>query len=136
MGFHWHGGVSSIVLGVIAGVIGGLSSISLGMIIASVAKDAKQANSFGTLIVVPMSFAVGAFFQLPQAVIGNFMGHTIQIYNFIPWTNTLNALRATLIYGEGWNTILFDVMMSLMLTMILFSLSVFLFSKTKMRAEN
>ncbi|MCE7697917.1 MAG: ABC transporter permease, partial [Methanobacterium paludis] len=135
MGFHWQGGITSLILAVIVGVIGGVSSISLGMIIAAFARDAKQASSLGTLIVVPMSFAVGAFFQLPQAVIGTFMGHTIQIYDFIPWTNTLNALRATLTYGGGWNAISFDVMMSLILTVILFVIGVFLFSRTRMRPE-
>ncbi|AEG18571.1 ABC transporter permease [Methanobacterium paludis] len=135
MGFHWQGGIISLILAVIVGVIGGVSSISLGMIIAAFARDAKQASSLGTLIVVPMSFAVGAFFQLPQAVIGTFMGHTIQVYDFIPWTNTLNALRATLTYGGGWNAISFDVLMSLILTVILFVIGVFLFSRTRMRPE-
>lgn len=135
MGFHWQGGATSLILAVIVGVIGGLSSISLGMIIAAFARDAKQASSLGTLIVVPMSFAVGAFFQLPEAVLGNFMGQTIQIYDFLPWTDTLNALRATLTYGGGWNAISFDVTMSLILAVVLFVVGVFLFSRTRLQAE-
>lgn len=135
MGFHWQGGATSLILAVIVGVIGGLSSISLGMIIAAFARDAKQASSLGTLIVVPMSFAVGAFFQLPEAVLGNFMGQTIQIYDFLPWTDTLNALRATLTYGGGWNAISFDVTMSLILAVVLFAVGVFLFSRTRLQAE-
>lgn len=135
MGFHWQGGATSLILAVIVGVIGGLSSISLGMIIAAFARDAKQASSLGTLIVVPMSFAVGAFFQLPEAVLGNFMGQTIQIYDLLPWTDTLNALRATLTYGGGWNAISFDVIMSLVLAVVLFAVGVFLFSRTRLQAE-
>lgn len=135
MGFHWQGGATSLILAVIVGVIGGLSSISLGMIIAAFARDAKQASSLGTLIVVPMSFAVGAFFQLPEAVLGNFMGQTIQIYDFLPWTDTLNALRAILTYGGGWNAISFDVTMSLILAVVLFVVGVFLFSRTRLQAE-
>lgn len=135
MGFHWQGGATSLILAVIVGLIGGLSSISLGMIIAAFARDAKQASSLGTLIVVPMSFAVGAFFQLPEAVLGNFMGQTIQIYDFLPWTDTLNALRATLTYGGGWNAISFDVTMSLILAVVLFVVGVFLFSRTRLQAE-
>jgi ABC-2 type transport system permease protein len=135
MGFHWQGGATSLILAVIVGVIGGLSSISLGMIIAAFARDAKQASSLGTLIVVPMSFAVGAFFQLPEAVLGNFMGQTIQIYDLLPWTDTLNALRATLTYGGGWNAISFDVIMSLILAVVLFAVGVFLFSRTRLQAE-
>jgi len=135
VGFHWQGGVSSLMLAVIVGLIGGLSSISLGMIIASFARDAKQANNIGTFIVVPMAFVIGAFFQVPQAVIGNFMNTQIQIYDFLPWTDTLNALRTLLTYGEGWNAISFDVIMSLILTVVLFALGVFLFSRKRLRAE-
>ena len=87
------------------GVIGGVASIALGMIIASFAKSSTQAANIGTLITVPTSFLIGAFFQLPQVVIGNLMGQTFQVYDLLPWTHTLNALRSVLIFGESWNSV-------------------------------
>ncbi|KAF5078587.1 ABC-2 family transporter protein [anaerobic digester metagenome] len=136
IGFHWQGSINSIVLAVIVGVIGGISSIALGMIIAAFAKNERQASNLGTLITVPMSFMVGAFFQLPQVPIGNFMGQTFQIYDVLPWTHTLNALRSVLTYGSGWDAISYQVGMSVILTAILFVIGVFLFSRTRLRAEN
>jgi ABC-2 type transport system permease protein len=135
IGFHWQGSINSIVLAVLVGIIGGISSIALGMIIAAFAKNERQASNLGTLITVPMSFLVGAFFQLPQMTIGNFMGQTFQIYDVLPWTHTLNALRSVLTYGSGWDAISYQVGMSVFLTAILFVIGVFLFSKTRLRAE-
>ena len=77
IGFRWQGGINSILLAILVGVIGGIASISLAMIIASFAKNDRQAANLGTLIAVPISFLTGAFFQLPQASIGTFYGTII-----------------------------------------------------------
>ncbi len=136
IGFHWQGGLNSILLAILVGVIGGIASISLAMIIAAFAKNDRQAANLGTLITVPTSFLVGAFFPLPQEPIGTFMGQSFQIYDFIPWTHTLNALRSVLTYGGGWNDISFQVGISVLLTIILFVIGVALFSRTRLRAES
>ena len=136
IGFHWQGGLNSILLAILVGVIGGIASFSLAMIIAAFAKNDRQAANLGTLITVPTSFLVGAFFPLPQEPIGTFMGQSFQIYDFIPWTHTLNALRSVLTYGGGWNDISFQVGISVLLTIILFVIGVALFSRTRLRAES
>ena len=118
------------------GVIGGIASISLAMIIASFAKNDRQAANLGTLIAVPVSFLAGAFFQLPQASIGTFMGQSFQIYDILPWTHTIDALRTVLTYGGGWNDISYQVGLSVLLTIILFIIGVALFSRTSLRAES
>lgn len=135
-GLHWQGSIYSIFLAVIVGVIGGVASIALGMIIASFAKSSTQAANIGTLVTVPTSFLIGAFIPLPQVVIGNLMGQTFQIYDLLPWTHTLNALRSVLIFGAGWNSVSYQIGMSILLTLILFALGVFLFSRTRLSAEN
>lgn len=136
MGFNWQGGLNSIFLAMFIGVIGGIGSIALGMIIASFAKNDQQASNLGILIVVPTSFMVGAFFQLPQVIIGEVMGRSFQIYDLLPWTHTLDALRAVLIFGEGWNAIAYDVIWSAVLTAIIFIIGIGLFSRFRLSAEN
>ena len=135
LGLHWQGGINSVILAIIIGIIGGVASIALAMIIASFAKNDRQAANLGTLIVVPTSFLVGAFFQLPQEFI-TVLGHTFQIYEILPWTHTLNALRDVLIYGEGLSQVAYQIELSIVLTVILFIIGVFLFSRTRLRAEN
>ncbi len=136
IGFNWQGGLNSIILAVIVGIIGGIASISLGMIIAAFARNDKQASSLGTLISVPLSFMVGAFFQLPQMTIASLGGQSIQLYDLLPWTHVLNALRSTLTYGGGWGDISYQVVWAVILTIILFIIGLGLFSKNRLRAEN
>lgn len=136
IGFHWQGSINSIIIAVIVGIIGGIASIALGMIIAAFAKNPPQASQLGTLIAVPVSFLVGAFIQLPQVVIGNFMGQQVQIYDILPWYQVLNALRNVLIYGAGWSDISYQVALSVVLTVILFAIGVVLFSRNRLRADS
>lgn len=135
IGFHWQGGTNSIILAMIVAIIGGVASVALGMIIASFAQNDRQATNLGTLVTVPMAFLSGAFFQLPQVVIGNFMGNSIEIYDLLPWRHTLLALRGVLIYGGNWNDISYQVAWMLVLTVILFVIGVFLFSRLRLQAE-
>ena len=136
IGFHWQGGINSIILAVIIGIIGGIASISLGMIIAAFAKNPPQAGQLGTLIAVPLTFLVGAFFQLPQLTIGNFMGQQVQVYDFLPWYQVLTALRHVLTYGESLNSVAYNLGIAIILSAILFVIGVILFSRTRLRPEN
>ncbi|PKL68613.1 MAG: ABC transporter permease [Methanobacteriales archaeon HGW-Methanobacteriales-1] len=135
MGFNWQGGLNSILLAMFIGVIGGIASIALGMIIASFAKNDQQASNLGILVSIPISFLVGAFFPLPQVVIGEFMGRTFEFYDILPWTHILDALRTVLIYGEGWDAITYDMGWSILLTAIIFVVGVVLFSKLRLSVD-
>lgn len=135
IGFHWQGGLNSIILAIIVAVIGGVASVSLGMIIAAFAKNDRQAANLGTLIAVPVSFLSGCFFALPQVVLGNFFGNQIQIYDLLPWTHTLSALKMVLTFGGNWNDIAPQVEWSVALTVILFVVGVILFSRIRLSPE-
>jgi ABC-2 type transport system permease protein len=135
LGLKWQGSVYSIFLAIVIGIIAGIASISLAMIIASFAKNDRQAANLGTLIVVPTAFITGSFFPLPAEYV-TFFGHTFQIYDILPWTHTLTALRSVLVYGSGWNVVSSDVIISAVLALILFVIGVFLFSKTRLGAES
>jgi len=135
IGFHWQGGLNSLILAIFVGIVGGIASVSLGMIIAAFAKTERQAANLGTIITVPTSFLVGAFFELPQVIIGNLMGQSFQIYDLLPWTHTLNALRTLLTFGGGWSDITYQLTLSAILTLLLFILGVLLFSRNRLGAE-
>ena len=135
LGLKWQGSFYSIILAIFIGIIAGIASISLAMIIASFAKNDRQAANLGTLIVVPTAFVTGSFFPLPAEYV-NILGHSFLIYNILPWTHTLTALRSVLVYGSGWNVVSNDVITSAVLAMILFIIGVVLFSKTRLGAEN
>jgi ABC-2 type transport system permease protein len=136
MGFHWQGGFYTLFLAVLVGSIGGIASVALGMIIAAFARNDRQAANLAMLICVPTSFLVGAFFELPQVVIANFWGQPFQIYDLLPWTHVLNAFKATLSFGGGWDAIAYQVGWAVILTIIFFIIGVVLFSRNRLQAEN
>ena len=136
IGFHWQGGLNSLIIACIVGILGGVASVSLGMIIAAFAKNDRQAANLGTIITVPTSFLCGAFFQLPQVQLANLFGHQVLIYEILPWYHVLQALRYVLIFGGGWDSISYDVSWIIVLTAILFTIGVLLFSKNRLRPDN
>ncbi len=133
MGFHWQGGNFSLILAIGIGIIGGVASISLGLLVAAFVKSEKHATTLSPIIAVPMSFLVGAFFPLPKAVIGHINGKGFQIYDVLPWTHTVNALRYLLTFGN-YNVSYYIAMMSI-LTAILFITGIVCFSKNRLKAE-
>ncbi len=133
MGFHWQGGTFSLILAIGIGIIGGVASISLGLLVAAFVKSEKHATTLSPIIAVPMSFLVGAFFPLPKAVIGYINGKGFQIYDVLPWTHTVNALRSVLTFGD-YDVSYYIIMMSV-LTAILFISGVMCFSKNRLKAE-
>ncbi|HMK54017.1 MAG TPA: ABC transporter permease [Methanobacteriaceae archaeon] len=136
IGFKWQGGLNSIFLAVLVGVIGGIASVSLGMIIASFARNDRQAANLATIITVPMSFLTGAFFQLPHVIVANIMGQPFEIYEILPWTHVLNAMRTVLTFGGGWSDIAYQVGWTIVLTALLFFAGILIFSRTRLQPES
>jgi len=135
-GYHHQGGFSSLGLGVFIGVIAGMASISLAMIIASFTKNERQAATLSAMIAVPLGFMAGTFIPLPRQVLGTFGGRTYQIYDLLPWTHAILGLRAVLTYGEGLSgDVLFEMTWLIILTAALFVVGVVCYSKARLGAE-
>ncbi|MBS3736875.1 MAG: ABC transporter permease [Candidatus Bipolaricaulota bacterium] len=132
IGFNWVGGIASLGFAVLISVIAGVASVSLGLLIAAFAENEQQASNLGTLIAVPLSFIVGAFFPLPTLAIGRLFGSIFEIYDMLPWTHAADALRTLLIYGGGFGEVVVDVVLLVGLTVLLFFASVYFFSRTRL----
>ncbi len=136
LGYKWQGGISSLWLATVIGIIAGMASISLALLIAAFVTNERQAGSLSAMIAVPMAFLAGAFMPLPKEAIGQFNGRTYQIYDILPWTHAISALRSVLTYGSGLNgDVIFEVRFLIILASILFVVGVFTFSRVRLRAE-
>lgn len=135
IGFSWAGGITSLLLAVLVSIIAGVASVSLGLLIAAFADNEQHASNLGTLIAVPLSFIVGAFFPLPKVPIGQIFGETFEIYDFLPWSHAADALRSLLIFGGGISEIAVDIAFLVGLTILLFLVGVFFFSRTRLSAS-
>jgi len=135
IGFSWTGGITSLILAVLVSIIAGVASVSLGLLIAAFADTEQHASNLGTLIAVPLSFIVGAFFPLPKVPIGKLFGSTFEIYDFLPWSHASDALRSLLVFGEGAKDITIDIAFLVFLTVLLFFIGVYFFSRTRLSAR-
>jgi ABC-2 type transport system permease protein len=135
LGYHHQGDFSSLGLAVLIGVIAGMASISLALIIASFTKKEMQALILSAMLAVPLSFLAGAFFPLPQQVI-EFWGMTFSLYEVLPWTHAVSSLRGVLTYGTGLSGFVVGEMAWLIvLTAIMFVLGVICYSRVRLRVE-
>ena len=135
LGFKWSGGANSIGLAVLVGIIGGIASISLGLLLAAFATNERQAAQLGILIAVPVSFLTGAFFPLPNETLGTAFGTTFQVYDLLPWTQVADALRQVLIFGSGFGDVAVYVGFAIVLTAILFVVGVISYSRVRLRSK-
>jgi ABC-2 type transport system permease protein len=136
LGYKYSSSLSSLELAMVIGVIAGMASIALALLIASFAKSEMQALELGAMIVLPAAFLAGAFFPLPKQVLGEFAGRTYVIYDILPWTHAISALRSVLTYGTGLSAdVIFDITWLIILTAILFVAGVVCYSRLRLRSE-
>ncbi len=73
---------------------------------------------------------------LPKQQLGEFAGRTYVLYDLLPWTHTVNALRSVLTYGSGLSAdVVFEMVLLIVLTAILFVVGVVTYSLTRLKAE-
>ncbi|MGB8371894.1 MAG: ABC transporter permease [Halobacteriota archaeon] len=135
LGFSWAGGANSIGLALLVGIIGGIASISLGLLLAAFTTNERQAAQLGVLIAVPVFFLTGSFFPLPNEILGTAFGTTFQVYDLLPWTQVADALRQILVFGSGFGDVAAYVGFAIVLTAILFVIGVIFYSLVRLRPE-
>ncbi len=134
IGFSWVGGLNSLLMAIVVAAIGGVASVALGLVIAAFADGEGHASNLGTLVTVPLSFISGAFFPLPSLTVGSLFGYKFEVYDILPWSHASDALRMLLSFGGGPGEVLVDLLFMSVLTVILFSVGVFLFSRRRLSA--
>lgn len=126
-GFHWVGGMNSLLVAMLIGCIAGVACISLGLLVAAFSKTEDHVGTLGTLVSVPLSFLVGAFFPLPsQAEV---------VTSLIPWRQGFIALSSTLAYGAQLQDIMPNLVAMILETAVLFAIGVIAFAKFRLKAE-
>jgi len=136
LGYKHQGDFTSLGLATLIGVIAGMASISLALIVASFTTNERQAGTLCAMLSMPLGFIAGAFIPLPQQVLGTFGGHTYQIYDLLPWTYAISALRSVLTYGTGLSAdVVFEMSWLIVLTAILFVIGVMTYARTRLKAE-
>jgi ABC-2 type transport system permease protein len=127
IGFHWVGGLSSLLIAILIGGIAGVACVSLGLLVAAFSKSEGHAGTLGTLISVPLSFLIGAFFPLPP--------QTEAVTLFLTWRRAFTALTSVLTYGAQLQEVIPNIAAMTVETIVLFAIGVIAFAKMRLKPE-
>lgn len=125
MGFRWQGGAGALLIAVGVGTLSATASVALGLLLVSFVKSERQATSIGPLIIIPIAFLTEAFFPISFQ----------PLVQGSPWGQAVRATRGMLTFGLPAQDILQDVGWMVVQTLILFTVAVAVFRRTRLRAE-
>jgi ABC-2 type transport system permease protein len=132
MGFHF-GGPGQVGLAVLVALVSALAVMGIGMVIASFARKTEQAAGLGVLVAVPASFLSGAFFPIPEVDLFRVGDRVVQIYDILPTTHAVRAMRKVLTFGQGPQEVAFELAALLVLSVLFFLLGVVLYRRAHLR---
>ena len=115
------------------------SVIGFSFIIGSIIKHPDTAGMLGGLISAPLAFISGAFVPVPQIVLIKNIFPTsdggtrdFTLYDLLPTTHAVKALNGVLIRNYGLNEILVEMNSMIMISVIIFFIGVFFFTKKRL----
>ncbi|MHB8586872.1 MAG: ABC transporter permease [Thermoplasmatota archaeon] len=132
MGFHNQG---TIVDALVVSIITVFCILGVGMIVAAFALKQQDAANIGVLISIPASFLSGAFFPIPALNIVTIGSTTYQLYDILPTTHAVRALRSTMTLGEGLGDVQNELMALVVLGLAFFVIGAFLYTNRRLRPE-
>ncbi len=106
---------------ILIGLVVVIATLSLGLIISSFIDDPEQASQLSVVIVMPMAFLTGVFFPVNFA-----------FAKALPWSQAAEAMKQVMVYGS-WGDAMVHVAIVLVESLVLFAISVYLFSSRRLR---
>lgn len=110
-----------------------MATIGAGMIIAAFAKRRDDAANIGILFSVPASFLSGAFFSIPALNLFTWGERTIQLYDILPSTHSVRAIRSVLTLGNDAASVAYSLQALALLGVLFFVVGAALFTRRRMR---
>jgi ABC-2 type transport system permease protein len=112
-----------------------LAVTGMGLIIAAFSRKSEHAAGLGVLVAVPGSFLSGAFFPMPPINLFKIAGQKFQLYDLLPTTHAVRALRAILTLGQSINAIWFNLAALGVLSVLYFGVGAWLYSRIHFRTS-
>lgn len=109
-----------------------LGVVGVSMVLASFIKTQSEAGSFGALIAVPASFLSGAFFPLPLVQLFTVGGRDFHLYQILPSTWAVEAMRQTLTFGRSLQDVAFALSAMAALSAVFLAIGVLLYRRTRL----
>lgn len=125
--------VGSLTLAIGIGVIAGLGATGAGFIAAAFSKNEGEATGYGTAIMVPLVFLSGAIFPMPNTEWFRIFGQVVQPYDIMPSTHAARAMSKVVLYGQGINTLGYELSMMVLLSVVILMVGIWLYQRNVLR---
>ena len=135
MGYHYNPD-ANLGLALFIALIGCIASVALGLILAAFVKNEDQAGTIGPAVIIPLSFLIGIFFQMPTITLTeNFLGtgKSFELFDILPWKQCSKGLSKVLTYGNGFEEVALEIALMSIFTIILFVIGVAFYHKKRLR---
>ncbi len=132
LGFHSQGSIALALL--IAGVTS-IAVVGVGLIVAALSKSVSQAFIIANFPLIFFMFFSGAVYPIPRILLAQVGGIKISIYDIFPPTHAVVALNKILTLGAGVQEIGYEIISLIILSLIYFSIGIWLFSRRHMRVS-
>ena len=132
LGFHSQGSIALALL--IAGVTS-IAVVGVGLIVAALSKSVSQAFIIANFPLIFFMFFSGAVYPIPRILLGQVAGIKISIYDIFPPTHAVVALNKILTLGAGVPEIAYEIISLIILSLIYYSIGIWLFSRRHMRVS-
>ncbi|MFZ5643161.1 MAG: ABC transporter permease [Bacillota bacterium] len=129
-GFEFKGSYAALV---IAGMVSGIGVIGLSMITVSFLKSVYDLMTVGIIPYFIVMFFSGIFFPLPPFQVASFGENIIRLNDFLPLSLTVTALNKVLNFGAGIADIGFELIATLIISIVYCTIGLALFNRRHMR---
>lgn len=126
-GFNAAGSLSIAFLLIL---IGCLSSLGIGMIVASLSKTLILAFLIASVSMFLMVLFSGIVFPRPQIVLVELAGYPIELLDILPTKHLVVGLEKVLTFGASFFDIIYEISSLFILSMVFFAAGVVIFRKT------
>jgi ABC-2 type transport system permease protein len=130
LGFRSQG---PLWLAILIDIIASISIIGIGLMVACLSRTVSQAFVIANFPLGLLMFLTGAAFPLPRPVVFTLFGRSISYADLLPPTHAVIALNKIFTLGAGFKDVIFELSALVLLTVLYFSLGVWLFQRTQMK---
>jgi ABC-2 type transport system permease protein len=128
-GFHSQG---PLWLALLICILTGLAVIATGLVVAALSRTTSQAFIIANFPLAFYMFFSSLIFPLPRGEFFTIFGHGFSLYDLLPPTHAVNALNKIFTLGAGVGDVLYELGGLVVLTILYFSLGVWLFKRRHM----
>jgi len=130
MGFINHG---SLLLIVAVCLLFNLAAIGLGLLVACFSRTPADATNLASAVLVPLVFLSNALYPMPAMPLFRAGERLIQLYDFLPTTHAVAAIRQMTVYGKGMGELIFELSALTFLSVCTFFLGVVIYQRRRMK---